>query len=214
MPCPICQKRPPKRFCPALGERICPICCGKEREVTIDCPFDCSYLLAARRYEAEDRKPLPASEYPYRDVEFPPEFVYERWPIVERLAQTILGHQTQNKDLNDHDVYLALEGLAETYRTLSTGIYYERPPDSATARALYGNLAEAVQNARKEEPQAIGLSSAVKESDIFRLLVFLTRICKQEMNGRPRSRAFVDFLRTRFPLPATTAREASRIVLP
>ena len=214
MSCAICQKRPPKRFCPALGERICPICCGKEREVSIDCPFDCSYLLAARRYEAENRKPVPASEYPYPDVEFSPDLIYERWPVVERLAQTILVVQMQSKELNDHNVYPALEALAGTYRTLSTGIYYEKPPDSAMARAVYGNLSEAIQNARKEEPQTIGLSSALKEADIFRLLVFLMRICKQEMNGRPRSRAFVDFLRIRFPLSAVPAKEASRIVLP
>ena len=100
-------------------------------------------------------------------MEFPPDFVYERWPIVERLAQTILASKLQNKDLNDHDVYLAIEGLAETYRTLSTGIYYERPPDWPTARALYGNLAEAVQNARNKEPQRIGLSSVLLKSPIF-----------------------------------------------
>ena len=42
MSCPICEKRPAKRFCPAKGEKICAICCGEGREVTIDCPMDCS----------------------------------------------------------------------------------------------------------------------------------------------------------------------------
>ena len=45
MSCPICEKRPPKRFCPAKGEKICAVCCGREREVTIDCPPD---LLLSR----------------------------------------------------------------------------------------------------------------------------------------------------------------------
>src|SRR6185437_3901085 len=49
--CPICEKRKPKRFCPAKGEKICAICCGTYREVTIDCPVDCPHLIAARRYE-------------------------------------------------------------------------------------------------------------------------------------------------------------------
>ena len=43
---------------------------------------------------------------------------------------------------------------------------------------------------------------ALKESEILNLLVFLLRVGKQETNGRPRSRAFLGFLRTRFPLPA------------
>ncbi len=49
MSCPICEKRKAARFCPAKGEKICAVCCGTEREVTIDCPSDCAYLLAAHR---------------------------------------------------------------------------------------------------------------------------------------------------------------------
>jgi hypothetical protein len=214
MACPICQKRPPKRFCPALGEKICPICCGKEREVTIDCPMDCPYLVSAHRYESEHRKPLPADEFPYRDIEFPPDYVYEHWPVVTVLAGAILEFQLQNKELSDSSTYSALESLAETYRTLGTGIYYERPPDFPVARALYGQLAESVQNFRKQESERSGLSSILKDSDVFRLLVFLLRICKQETNGRPRSRAFLEFLRARFPLPAAAAKETSRIIMP
>jgi hypothetical protein len=215
MVCPVCQKRAAKRFCPALGEKICPICCGKEREVTIDCPWDCPYLIAAHRYEAEHRKPLPAEEFPYRDVEFPPDFVYEHWPVVTVVASAILEFQLHNKELNDSSAHAAIESLAETYRTLGTGIYYERPPNLPVARALYGHLAEALQNFRKKEAERSGLSSALKDSDVFRLLVFLLRICKQEMNGRPRSRAFLEFLRSRFPLPAGAApKETSRIIMP
>src|SRR5579863_4212502 len=124
MSCPICEKRPPKRFCPAKGEKICPVCCGREREVTIDCPVDCPHLLAAHRYEAEHRKPLSADDFPYPNVQFPAEFVYERWSLVAAIATAILGYQTQNKELTDTPVVSALEALAETFRTLETGIYY------------------------------------------------------------------------------------------
>jgi hypothetical protein len=214
MACPVCQKRPPKRFCPALGEKICPICCGQDREISINCPGDCSYLLAAHRYEREHRKPLDAKDFPYREVEFSPDFVYERWAVIAQIAEAILGFQLQNRDLNDPAAITALESLAETYRTLGTGIYYERPPDLPVARDLYGRLAEAFQNVRKQEPERIGLSSALKDSEIFWLLVFLLRIAKQETNGRARSRAFLGFLSDRFPLPAAVAKEASRIIMP
>jgi hypothetical protein len=214
MVCSVCEKRPAKRFCPALGEKICPICCGREREVTIDCLPDCPHLMAAHRYEAEHRKPIPPEEFPYRNVEFSPDFVYEYWPIVTLLAGTILTFQSQNKELNDGSAYSALESLAETTRTLGTGIYYERPPDLPVARALYGQLAESLQNLRKQAMERTGLSSSLKDSDLFRILVFLLRICKQETNGRPRSRAFLEFLRARFPLPADAPKEASRIIMP
>ena len=212
MACPICEKRPPKRCCPAQGEKICPICCGKEREVTIDCPFDCPHLMAGRRYEAEHRPPLAADEFPYRDIEFPADFVYGHWPVVTNIASAIVGFQIQNRELNDSSTYQALESLAETYRTLGTGIYYERPPASPVARALYGHLAESVQNFRRQEAERTQV--ALKESEVFRLLVFLLRICKQHTSGRPRSRAFLDFLRSRFPLASSAPRETSRIIMP
>jgi hypothetical protein len=213
MSCPICEKRRPERFCPAKGEKICAVCCGREREVTIDCPSDCSYLVAAHRYEREHRKPLTPQDFHYRDIEFSVDFVHERWPIVAGLAAAILGFQVQNKDLNDAAIFAALEALAETLRTLGTGIYYERPPDAPLARSLYAQLAEFLQEAKKQESARTGFS-ALKDSEIFRLIIFLLRLGKTETNARPRSRAFLDFLRARFPLPAETAKETSRIIVP
>lgn len=211
--CTICEKRPAKRFCPAKGEKICAICCGEQREVTIDCPSDCAYLIAAHRYEAEHRKPIPPEEFPYPNVEFPVEFVYERWPIVAGLAGTIITFQTQNKEANDATARLALEALIETYRTLGAGIYYERPPDAPLARALYGQITGFLQEFRNEQANRTGFPP-VKDSDVFQLLVFLLRVRKQETNGRPLSRAFIGFLRARFGVPAAEKKETSRIIVP
>ena len=213
MSCAICGKRPPKRFCPAVGEKICAICCGSGREVTIDCPPDCSYLLAAHRYEAEHRRPPSAEDFPYKEVQFPVEFVYERWPVVTGIAGTILRLQMEHRNINDGSVQLALEALAETYRTLGTGILYERPPDAPVARALYGQLDAFLQEFRKQEADRAGFPS-LKDSEVFQLLVFMQRLLKQETNGRPLSRAFLGFLRERFPLPAGEQKEASRIIVP
>lgn len=213
MSCPICEKRPPKRFCPAKGEKICAVCCGREREVTIDCPQDCSYLITAHRYEAEHRQPISRAELPYPKIEFQVEFIYERWPVVSGMAATILSFQTQNKDLNDAAALAALEALAETYRTLGTEIYYERPPDLPVAHALYGAIAEFLQKVAKEQAERSGVPS-LRDSDILNLLVFLLRVGKQETNGRPRSRAFLGFLRARFPLPVEAAKETPRIIVP
>lgn len=210
MSCAICEKRPPKRFCPAKGEKICAICCGREREVTIDCPSDCSHLVAAHRYEAEHRKPLSADDYPYRDIHVREDFVYERWPVIAGLAGAILNFQIQHKELSDSAVCAAIEALAETLRTLGSGIYYEKPPDGPLARALYGQIAEFLQELKKNES---GMP-ALKDSDALLLLVFLLRIAKRENNGRSRSRAFLDFLRARFPISAGAAKEASRIIIP
>jgi hypothetical protein len=213
MSCAICERRPPKRFCPAKGEKICAVCCGGGREVTIDCPIDCSHLISAHRYEAEHRKPLPPEAIPYRDVQFPVDFVYERWPVVASLGGMIHRFQVANKELNDAAVLAALEALAETYRTLGTGIYYERPPDAPVARALYAQIAEFLQAVKQEEASRAGFST-LRDSEIFQLLVFLLRVGKQETNGRPIARAFLGFLRARFPMAAEATQEAPRIIVP
>lgn len=213
MNCPICGKRPAKRFCPAKGEKICAVCCGEHREVTIDCPPDCSYLIAAHRYEAEHRKPMSSDEVPYSAVFVPVDFVYEHWPVVSGIGDTILRLQREHRDLRDADAFAAIEALAETYRTLGTGIYYERPPELPVARGLYGAIGQFLQQFRKSESSRAGFVT-LKDSDVFHVLVFLLRLIKQETNGRPRSRAFLDFLRQRMPLPAQPEREAPRIIIP
>jgi len=213
MSCPICGKRPPKRFCPAKGEKICALCCGQEREVTIDCPVDCAHLISAHRYETEHRKPPSAQEFPYREVQVEPDFVYEHWHVIHSLASLILRSHIQNKELTDSTAIAAIEALAVTYRTLGTGIYYERPPDAPMARALYDQLTETLQESRQAEAAHTGLP-ALRDSEVFRLLVFFIRVAKQETNGRRLSRAFLEFLRARFPLPAEEAKEEPRIIVP
>ena len=214
MACPICATRPPKRFCPAKGEKICAVCCGREREVTIDCLDDCPYLIAAHRYEAEHRKPVTEAEFPYRDIQISPDFVYEHWPLITGLAGVILRASSRERDVNDSVAIMALEALAEAYRTLASGIYYERPPDYPAARLLYTEMGGFVQEFRKSEANRAARPSSLKDSEVFLFLVFLLRIAKQETNGRSRSRAFLSFLRSRFPMPKDAVEETPRIIVP
>ncbi len=213
MSCPICRKRLAKRYCPAKSEKICAVCCGEQREITIDCPADCSYLIAAHRYESEHRKPSSSDEVPYRDVFVGTDFVYEHWPVVAGICETILNLRREHRDLRDSDALAAIEALAETYRTLSTGIYYERLPEIAAARALYDAMGQFLQEFRKSESARTRFTT-LKDSDIFHVLVFLLRLGKQETNARPRSRAFLDFLRQQFPLSAQPEKDAPRIIVP
>jgi len=211
--CPVCGKRPPKRFCPAKGEKICAICCGEGREVTIDCPLDCSYLAEAHRYEAEHRRQPPPAEIPFADVQFPVEFVYQHWPVVSALASTILGFQAENRDLHDRDIFAALQSLAETFRTLAGGIIFEPAPEFSPARELYGAIAQFLAEFRKRETERSGFP-ALKDTDVFYVLVFMLRMGKVESNGRPLSRGFIAFLRGRFVVPGPAVQDAPRIIVP
>lgn len=212
--CTICEKRPPKRFCPAKGERICAICCGTYREVTIDCPHDCPHLVSARRYEMEHQKPVSPDEIPFPDVEFSPEILRRHAEAVSAIGLAILGSAQQDGSVRDPEILGALRALAETYRTLESGIYFERPPDELHARALYAHIGQALQEFKKQVSQQTGFAT-IKDSEILRLLIFFLRVGTRETNGRPKSRAFLDFLYAQFPAaPAAAEREAPRIILP
>src|SRR3984885_14822740 len=88
--CMICEVRKEKRFCPAVHGRICPQCCGEQREVTLDCPSDCQYLQQSREHE----KPRSAEEFDqgalFLQVEISDQFTYEREHLLMGLSYALV----------------------------------------------------------------------------------------------------------------------------
>ncbi len=211
--CPICNKRRAERYCPAMGEKICAIDCGTGREITIDCPEDCSYLIAAHRWEQSHPKPLNESEVPFPDVSFPSDLIHTRQAELSGLGSTVAIYAANQRSLSDWDVFAAVQAMAETRRTLLSGIYYEKPPDAPVAAGLYAALARFIEDEKKllaEHPEF----PALKDTEIFHLLVFFLRFGRLRSNGRPRTRAFIEFLRSQFPAEAGVAKDEPRIILP
>ena len=211
--CPICNKRRAERFCPAKGESICAVDCGTEREVTIDCPSDCAYLIAAHRWEQNHPKPVAQSDVPFPDVSFSEDLLHTRQYVLSGFIYTVLAYSLEHPPLDDSDVFAALQAMAETRRTLLSGIYYEKPPEIPLAAGLYIALAKYMDDEKKhgaEHPEV----PALKDTEIFHLLIFFLRFGKLRSNGRPRTRAFLHFLRTQFPMNTEVAKEESRIIIP
>jgi len=211
--CSICNKRRAERYCPALGEKICAIDCGAGREATIDCPIECAYLIAAHRWEQNHPKPLAEEELAFPDVPVPPDLIRTQQIFLSALGYTVLVYAANQRSLVDAEVFDAVQALAETRRTLLSGIYYEKPPQAPIAASLYAALAESIEQEKKHAAQRPELT-ALKDSEIFQLLVFFLRFGRLRSNGRPRTRGFLTFLRTVIPVEAGVAKEESRIILP
>jgi hypothetical protein len=210
--CPICRKRKAARFCPAKGEKICAVCCGTEREVTIDCPSGCSYLVAAHRYEDRHQRSLPA-DTPLLDERIPQDIVHTHQQLMAALAFSIAKFSAVQPAAVDADVLAAIHALAQTHKTLSSGIIYEKPPDAPLPRELYAALIAFISEVRKQQAERAN-TAALKDMDLFYLLVFLYRMGLLRTNGRPRSRRFIEFLRSQFPQAPELKREESRIIVP
>lgn len=211
MPCPICEKRKPARFCPAKGESICAVCCGSGREITIDCTPDCAYLIAAHRYEDEHPRQI-SPDTPLLDERVPSDLMHTKGELLASFAHQLAKACTAEPSARDSDVLGAVQALAESYRTLSRGVYYERPPDGLVALQLYRAMAEFVNELKQELARRKGATP--KDLEIFQLLVILYRYGLLHSNGRRLSRKFIELLRAQFPDATDVKSQESRIIVP
>jgi hypothetical protein len=216
--CAICEVRKEKRFCPAVHGRICPQCCGEQREVTLDCPSDCPYLRQAREHE----KPRSAAEVDpaglFLQVEISDQFMYEKEHLLMGLTYALAKAARADRSLHDQDLIAALSVLATSYeRRVNSGLHYEQPLTSETQRRVAAEIETMVKEYREAEQKHTGRTS-LRDSDVLKALVFLLRLAHGRTSGRPKSRAFVEFLFAQFPEKEATVvapQEAgSRIILP
>ncbi len=218
MSCAICEIRKEKRFCPAVHGRICPQCCGEQREVTLDCPSDCPYLQQARQHE----KPRSADEFDaaslFLQVEISDQFTYQHEHLLMGLSYALAKAAGTDRALNDRDLIAALSAMCTSYeRLVNSGLHYEQPLPSAAQHAVAGQVEEMVKQFRAAEQKQLGYSN-LRDSDVLKALVFLLRLAQGRTSGRPKSRAFIDFLYDQFPEKESAVLAApeagSRLIVP
>ena len=199
MSCAICKKRKEKRFCPAIHGRICPQCCGEQREVTLDCPSGCVYLQQAREHEKQrsigDMNPADL----FVQVEVEDQFLYQHEHLLMGLTFALSKSVRADRSLNDPDLIAALTALTKTWETLvNSGLHYENPIASPAQHAVVAEVQDMVKEYREAEQKHVGYVQ-LRDSEVLRALVFLVRMAHGRTSGRPKSRAFVDFLLAQFP---------------
>ena len=128
MSCAICEIRKEKRFCPAVHGRICSQCCGEQREVTLDCPRDCPYLVQAHEHE----RPRSADQIDpaglFLQVEIADQFMYENEHLLMGLSYALAKAARVDRNLHDQDLIAALSVLSRSYeRLVNSGLHYEQP---------------------------------------------------------------------------------------
>jgi hypothetical protein len=218
--CAICEIRKEKRFCPAVHGRICPQCCGEQREVTLDCPSDCPYLLQAREHEKP--RSLKQDEVDpaglFLQVEVSDQFMYEKEHLLMGLTYALAKAARADRGLHDQDLIAALAALTTSYeRRVNSGLHYEQPLTSEAQRRVAAEIETMVKEYREAEQKHTGYST-LRDSDVLKALVFLLRLAHARTSGRPKSRAFVEFLFAQFPekeAAVLAPQEAgSRVILP
>jgi len=197
--CAICEKRKEKRFCPAVHDRICPQCCGEQREVTLDCPSDCVYLEQAREHE----KPRPLAELDrsalFLQIEIGDQFLYEQEHLIVGLTYALAKSARVDRALKDADLIAALTAITKSYETLAnSGLHYENPIQNMSQQAIVAEVQKMIREYREAEQKHLGYTR-LRDSEVLRALVFVMRMAHGRTSGRPKSRAFVGFLFSQFP---------------
>ncbi|MGA6985908.1 MAG: hypothetical protein WBZ01_07645 [Terriglobales bacterium] len=228
MSCAICEERKEKRFCPAVHGKICPQCCGEQREVTLDCPSDCPYLLQARQQvrehaTAQDERPGERDrEALFPEIEIAEQFLYEREELILglsfALAKSARTDRTLgDRSLTDRDLIAAVTSLAKSYQTLvNSNLIYEQPTANVAHQTIAREVETMVREFREAERKHLG-HTRPRDSEVLKALVFLLRMGSARTSGRPKSRAFIDFLFAQFPEKSAVVgpeEASSRIVIP
>jgi len=214
MACAICQTRRPRRFCPGVRGDICTLCCGTEREVTVDCPLDCEYLREAHKHEKP--QPIDPETLPNRDIAVSEQFLRENEEFLVFLAQALGRAAASNSAIVDFDIREALDAAIRTHRTLESGLLYESLPANPLAAGLCRALAAAIAEFRRAEAERLGIHKT-RDSTALGLLVFLQHFEISYNNGRRRGRAFLDALLGVYSVEAESevpGAGASSLILP
>ncbi len=213
--CKICGTRRARRNCPGVQGMICPICCGTEREVSISCPLDCEYLREARLHESKSRhdredhaKPQPML---HPDVPLTEDFLNKHNDLLMFCGVSLLQAALETLGTVDRDVVDALEALIRMQRTLESGLVYQTRAADHVAAAIQARMERAFEDYQRIRREREGLAG-YRTAEILGVLVFLIRLSSRLVNGRPRGRAFIEYLSQEMPMPPPPP-EPGKIIL-
>ncbi len=186
------------------------MCCGAEREVTVNCPLDCEFLVEARKHDRVE--PFNPEVLPNPDIVVSRKFLQENKDLLLFMVRTLAAVVLGTPGAVDLDAREALEALIRTYRTLQSGVYYESVPENSLAANIYRRIQHALTQFRQEERQRLGISKT-RDANVLALLVYLQRIELDRNNGRRRSRAFLSALMEHYRIPQPAAPAPSSLIL-
>ena len=134
------------------------------------------------------------------------------------LSYTLAQAAHGDRSLNDRDLIAALSAMCTRYeRLVNSGLHYDQPLTSTAQHAVAAKVEAMLKEFRDVEHKQLGYST-LRDSDVLKSLVFLVRLAHGRTSGRPKSRAFIDFLFAQFPEKRSAvvapAEVASRLIVP
>lgn len=183
--CTRCRRRKAKRLCPALGQELCSLCCGRHRNREIRCPVHCPFLAQHAPYQDQRSQEKDGEEFPRDErlvwlafhIERPLRILAERFP-----------------EFSDEDAVLALEyardQAARAQRLIVVPGATERPRHEA-GEAVFQSL-----EACRFEGRIIlsGRQSFYSHEEKLKVLDIILTAARSSARENPRGRSFLSRL--------------------
>ena len=145
--CPRCNKRPAKRYCPALITNICAVCCARDRMIEIHCPSSCGYLHQSLMTSGARVAQLLRNHMNVSQVAK----LYDnerRVFILSNIDDAIARAQRELfNDLEDAEVLAALDNAIKNLETADSGLIYEHTQASARVQQLSVRIRDHIEAA-------------------------------------------------------------------
>jgi hypothetical protein len=186
--------------------------------VTLDCPSECAYLQQAREHEkARSLDDLDQAAL-FSQVEIGEQFLYEHEHLILGLTYALAKSAQADRHIKDSDLLAALTSMAKKLETLTnSGLHYEPPITSLSQQTVVAEVHKMLKEYREAEQKHIGYSR-LHDSEVLRAFVFLLRLGHARTSGRPKSRAFADYVLAQFPekqsAVVTATDGGSRLIVP
>lgn len=186
--------------------------------MTLDCPGSCTYLQQARQHQKPRANSEISAEALFGHIEINRQFLYEHEHLVMGLSFALAKSARTDQTLADTDLIAALSGLGKSYETLAnSGLHYEASTPGLRQQAISAEMRKMVEEYRETEQKHAGVVR-LRDRDILLALVFLLRMAYGRTSGRPKSRAFVDFLLSQFQEQVnpgvSSEKSSSTLILP
>jgi hypothetical protein len=197
--CARCKKRKAKRFCLALGESICSLCCGILREKEIHCPSNCTFLIKHKPYQekriiGKKQKISSAETLSENDVTKDERLVW----LAFYIEMPIKAFAEKNASFMDKDALLALEYAKEKIEK-GKGILIVPDEKTGPRNELGEAIYQSVEKCRYEKKIVLpGEKESYSSEEKIKCLERISFSVKYWAKGNYEDRNYTDRLLERF----------------
>ncbi len=197
--CVKCNKRKGKRYCAALGDYLCSLCCGLLREKEIHCPQTCSFFEKHSTYHEErviEKKQgsVPKRILPEEDILRDERMAW----LAFHIEAPLMEYASRKETFTDREAFLSLEYAREKIEKEKRLLFMpeERSqPKNEIGEALY----QSIERCRYEKKIIIpGAAAKYTQDEKIRCLERVMLTIQLATGGDLEGRRYLEQLIHRF----------------